>query len=536
MKKLSIPRQLLLLVTVSVGVTLLSSFVCYLALSRSQKDSAALTQSAMTGLSRSYVLLSRLAGAQGALQQLLRQKEPDEIEKGIKQVETNQQEAQELINNCNSAGGAMKKHFNLLAGRQKAVMDQFLLGNSGMAYEQFFTAYNPQYEALLKEVRAFHDTVETTTHAELQGQRARNRMTVWWCFGAIGMVLLALASAGWRMKCWIAKQLQHLASSLALASQSLADSSAQVSSASQSLAEGASEQAASLEETSASLEEMSSMTKRNASNARKANELAKQTRAAADQGAADMQAMAAAMETVKTSSSDIAKIIKTIDEIAFQTNILALNAAVEAARAGEAGMGFAVVADEVRNLAQRSAQAARETAAKIEGAIANTTRGAQLSGKVASGLQEIVIQVRQVDELVAEVAAASSEQSQGIDQVNTAVNQMDKVTQSNAAGAEESASAAELLNAQAASLKDAVAELLCLVEGANTRETMSARTAGSPLLPPITAEASKAPALARVKSNGNGHSPQKTAPAPVPNAAASRQGNDLPMAGDFKDF
>jgi uncharacterized phage infection (PIP) family protein YhgE len=175
--------------------------------------------------------------------------------------------------------------------------------------------------------------------------------------------------------------------------------------------------------------------------------------------------MSAAMEAIKASSNDIAKIIKTIDEIAFQTNILALNAAVEAARAGEAGMGFAVVADEVRNLAQRRAQAAKDTAVKIEGAISKTAQGVEISAKVAQGLQEIVTKARHVDELAAEVAAASREQSQGIDQVNSAVSQMDKVTQSNAANAEESASAAEELNTQAATLKDVVQDLLQLVDG-----------------------------------------------------------------------
>ncbi|MDR3456435.1 MAG: methyl-accepting chemotaxis protein, partial [Verrucomicrobiae bacterium] len=177
--------------------------------------------------------------------------------------------------------------------------------------------------------------------------------------------------------------LRNVSDSLAEGSNQVVSASGQVSSASQTLAEGASEQASSLEEASSSLEELSSMTRRNSENAQKANGLAKEARQAADKGAGDMQAMASAMEAIKVSSDDIAKIIKTIDEIAFQTNILALNAAVEAARAGEAGMGFAVVADEVRNLAQRCAQAAKETSGKIEGAIAKSGQGVEITAKVA---------------------------------------------------------------------------------------------------------------------------------------------------------
>jgi methyl-accepting chemotaxis protein len=173
------------------------------------------------------------------------------------------------------------------------------------------------------------------------------------------------------------------------------------------------------------------------------------------------------MQAINTSSEDISRIIKTIDEIAFQTNILALNATVEAARAGEAGMGFAVVADEGRSLAQRCAQAARETAAKIEDSIAKNLHGVQISAKVAGSLDQIVTKAREVDELVAEIATASNEQSQGIDQLNTAVAQMDKITQSNAASAEEGASATEELNVQAAALRDAVSELLEMAGGAN---------------------------------------------------------------------
>ena len=242
----------------------------------------------------------------------------------------------------------------------------------------------------------------------------------------------------------------------------------QVSAASQSLAEGSSEQAASLEETSASLEEMASMTKRNADSAQQAKALSSETRVAADTGTADMEEMKRAMDAIKASSDDIAKIIKTIDEIAFQTNILALNAAVEAARAGEAGAGFAVVADEVRSLAQRSAQSAKETADKIEEAIKKSAYGVQISAKVALSLSAIAEKTRKVDSIVAEIATASNEQNQGIGQVNTAVSQMDKVTQSNASSAEETAAAAEELNAQALALKEAVGELTKLVGGTST--------------------------------------------------------------------
>lgn len=263
----------------------------------------------------------------------------------------------------------------------------------------------------------------------------------------------------------VTQPLDRGVATLVESSRQVASAAEQVTASSQSLAEGASQQAASLEEASASLEEMSSMTQRNTENTNKANELAKQTREAADKGAADMAEMSKAMGAIKTSSDDIAKIIKTIDEIAFQTNLLALNAAVEAARAGEAGLGFAVVADEVRNLAHRSAQAAKETSAKIEGAIGNTAQGVEISAKVARALEEIVSRVRLMDELISEVACASREQNQGISQVNSAVTQMDKVTQSNAANAEQSASAAEELNAQAEAMKASVAELLQLMGG-----------------------------------------------------------------------
>ncbi len=261
----------------------------------------------------------------------------------------------------------------------------------------------------------------------------------------------------------ITKPINKIISGLTDGSNQVAAASNQVSSSSQQLAEGASEQASSLEEVSSSLEEMTSMTKQNTENAKQADIVAKEAQKAAQKGAEAMIRMSEAINRIKSSSDETAKIIKTIDEIAFQTNLLALNAAVEAARAGEAGMGFAVVADEVRNLAQRSAEAAKNTATLIEGAQSNADNGVAVSKEVEIILSEIAESARKVTQLVSEVSSASDEQSQGITQLNNALGQMDKVTQASAASAEESASASEELSSQAAELQGIVKILVDMV-------------------------------------------------------------------------
>jgi len=263
----------------------------------------------------------------------------------------------------------------------------------------------------------------------------------------------------------IAGPLVRVLEGLTVASDQVNETSNQLTGASQALAERANQQAAALEETSSSLVELAAMIERNTTDAQSANGFAVEARRAAESGTACMEQMNHAMGEIQIGSSNIAKIVKTIDEIAFQTNLLALNAAVEAARAGEAGMGFAVVAEEVRNLAQRSAQAAKETAQRIEDSIERSRKGAAVSGQVALSFQEIVEKVRKVDDLVSGIAAASKEQKEGIHQVNTAVKQMDSVTHANAANAEESASAAVELSSQADMLRQAIDELMRLMSG-----------------------------------------------------------------------
>ncbi len=277
----------------------------------------------------------------------------------------------------------------------------------------------------------------------------------------------------------------------------------QVSSASQTLAEGASEQAASLEETSSSLEEVSGMSRSNMEHTGQCKGWMNEAQVIVGKVDRLMTETATSIQKINRSSEATGKVIKTIEEIAFQTNILALNAAVEAARAGEAGMGFAVVADEVRNLAQRCAQAAKETSVLIESATTAAHQGSQLTVSTQEAVKQNIANASRIGTALDEIAEAVKEQSHGITQINTAVGQMDKVTQSNAASAEESASAAEELNAQAEMMKQSVEELLKLVGGNN-------RVAVTKTAAPVGGKASHAPKTGITRTaplHGNGQAP-----------------------------
>jgi len=254
----------------------------------------------------------------------------------------------------------------------------------------------------------------------------------------------------------LVQKLNHLIANISAASEQVAAGSKQISDLSNVLSQGATEQASSIEELTASLEEISSQTRQNASNAQEANKLASVARTNALQGNERMDEMLRAMDEINVSSANINKIIKVIDDIAFQTNILALNAAVEAARAGQHGKGFAVVAEEVRTLAARSAEAAKETTELIESSLQKVADGTNIARETADALNEIVTGIEKVAELVNEIDVASNEQAAGIEQINQGIMQVSEVVQTNSATSEESAAASEELSSQAAELREMI--------------------------------------------------------------------------------
>lgn len=258
-----------------------------------------------------------------------------------------------------------------------------------------------------------------------------------------------------------------LASRIISSAEQVNSGAKQVADSSAALSQGATEQASSVEELSASMEEITSQTTQSAENARKTNTLAVDIQKDANSGNAQMVAMLHAMDEINTSSVSISKIIKVIDDIAFQTNILALNAAVEAARAGNAGKGFAVVAEEVRNLAAKSAQAAKETTELIENSMKKVNAGTSIAKETAGALSKIVEGVSQAGELVGAIASASNEQAAALEQINQGIMQISQVVQTNAATSEESAAASEELLSQSDCLKESVSVFQLKKQGYN---------------------------------------------------------------------
>jgi methyl-accepting chemotaxis protein len=263
----------------------------------------------------------------------------------------------------------------------------------------------------------------------------------------------------------INKTLQQAIVELAEGAEQISSAATQVSSSSQSLAQGSSQQAASIQGTSVSTSQVNAMARRATANSKTTAEMVSGSQQKVEATNQRLEEMVVAMNGIGDSSNKIAKIIKVIDEIAFQTNILALNAAVEAARAGEAGAGFAVVADEVRNLAQRCAQAAKDTAQLIDDSIAKANEGRTKVDEVAEAIRAITAESSKIKVLIDEINVGSQEQARGIDQITQSISEIEKVTQHTAAGAEESAAAAEELSAQSNLMKDVIGRIHSMVGG-----------------------------------------------------------------------
>ena len=425
--------------------------------------------------------------------------------KAVREI-TRQEANQKLVDASMAAAEKYRGGMNaVLAAWNK---NQDLFKERALTADQVITAAKATAE----------DGIKSTTEVAETATSSLSRASVIMLIGlgiatVLGLLLAFFITRG------ITRPINRIIDGLSLGAEQVASASGQVAQSSQQMAEGASQQASSLEETSASLEEMSSMTTQNAENANQADAMARDAQGAAAKGREAMARMSDAINRIKQSSDQTAKILKTIDEIAFQTNLLALNAAVEAARAGEAGKGFAVVAEEVRNLAQRSAEAAKTTATLIEESQKNSNDGVAVSGEVQGFLESIADSAEKVAQLVGEVSAASGEQAQGVNQVNTAVSQMDQVTQSNAANSEEAASASEELSAQAEQMKQMVEQLIALVGGARSRHNghaearvdtpahVSPAFERKPMRPNPTAKATSPRSAVKTSSNGhsNGH-------------------------------
>jgi len=348
-------------------------------------------------------------------------------------------------------------------------------GKTDAAVTMFDAEAQPRFneiESTTNTIVAYNDRV---TDSVANGVVDTAAHTLWM---AIVISLVAVVSGvlvSWYMINSTNKVLREATIMLTEGSEQVVSAASQVSASSQSLAQGSSEQAASIEETSAAVHEINSMAQRNTTNSKSTAQMVEKTQESFTDTNRSLDQLLVAMNGIGESSTKISKIIKVIDEIAFQTNILALNAAVEAARAGEAGMGFAVVADEVRGLAQRAAQAAKDTASLIEESILKSDGGKVNVDRVAQSIRSLTAESQQMKILIDEINLGSQEQAKGIDQISGSISQMETVTQTTAANSEESAAAAEELTAQAQSMQEVVHRLQALVDGRDAVAALSGR-------------------------------------------------------------
>ena len=386
----------------------------------------------------------------------------------------------------------VQEHDTMYASYEKAL--KVLVASGGAAAHEADRMVRGQDRAPTELLTQAVDKIGENAKTRVTAQNAAAERTAMTTLSAVSLIFVGLCMTSWRVIRVMLNTLQRTAAQLAEGSVQVASASNQVASASQSLAQGASEQAAALEEISTTMEEIAATAQSNGGRSgEKVTQVDRSNRALGE--------MVESMAAIQVSSEKVARINKTIDEIAFQTNILALNAAVEAARAGEAGLGFAVVAGEVRNLALRAANAAKDTAGLIEEALANTQRGARTLDQVSEAINGITGSATRVRSLVANVSDA---------------------TQSTASAAEESAAASEELNAQAAGLRDIGNELLSMVDGGHGRPDRAAPAQMAAAKLGHGAWEAAAPKSPGFRSGHWAHEPPKDDPFPLETSGNSR--------------
>jgi methyl-accepting chemotaxis protein len=503
----NVARRLAVFLAISLGVTLLIAATSQYRLRSLFIDTRALTEQTVAQFARGYALLDDVNAHQNELHRLLQTHDPDVIEQLISEIDALERELQTVDTTIGKDTTPMGGRLAQLWQARKSVVDKVLIGQNSTANELFLTDYSAAHAQVLLEIQRYRSAIEAASVHELNTRsEALQRRSLIEAIALLAIVAL-LALSGWRLRRHVIASLRATVSSLIESADQLMAASGQFMAASNSLATNANLQAASLEETSASLHNIARMAQSTNDNTTTGKDLAQRTLDAAGISANRLGSMAAVVDQLRTAmtemqqavsatqsaSREIAGTLGSINEIAFQTNLLALNAAVEAARAGESGRGFAVVAAEVRNLAQRSAQIARETATRIEDCIQTSQSGtracekaignleamAQNASGVRTSFQEIVAQIGAVHGLMSQIAKAAHQQNDAIGQIRSAVGQIDDITQATATGAEESSAAAALLGQNAVHMMDVVRELKAMVTAAapsNNLQRDSART------------------------------------------------------------
>ncbi len=412
-----------------------------------------------------FTLVAAVGKVQEAAQRLVRERDPDNIEKLLDTKQGLGNEALKTIRDAGDGAEDVASAFQALQNANERATQQALLANYAQAQQILIEESNPAFDSLLRAVGKLQQATSNyesgiEAQAEARGSRAQTLILILSAAAMAGLFaasILLLRSMNHRLR--------RAARELAATSGDTAESASRLHSSSRDLAERASGQAASLEETASAALEISVMTRQNTANSKAAADTMNQAVAQVNDANTRLQQMVASMDEINSSSQKVSRIIRTIDEIAFQTNILALNAAVEAARAGAAGAGFGVVADEVRSLARRCAQAAQETSELIEESAIKSSEGKKRLEQVAVAIQSITESARHAKTLVDKISRAGEEQAHGIEQVSQAIEGMKQATEIAGSHAQAGAEGGEKLSSQAASMQATVAQLQFLVDG-----------------------------------------------------------------------